>query len=94
VKSLSNIVGMAVVVSACGPADDAVRTAEEAARIAHEKCYKAAPMSAWHSERGGDFWFARLGNPEASSCWHFTARIKAIDGNAVCEVNLCRWGGR
>ena len=93
-KILATIVGIAVLVSACGPPDDAVRTAEDASRIVHNKCYERAPVSAWHSERVDDTWIARLGEPERPGCWRFTARVKAADANAVCEVNMCALGER
>jgi len=92
-KRLVTIAGI-FLISACGPPDDAVRIAEDAARIAHDKCDEKGSVNAWSAERRGDIWVARLGSPDTSGCWQFTAQIKASDGSASCQVTLCNFGGR
>jgi len=87
-QRLTRIVGLAVMISACGPPDEAVQTAEAAARIANDKCQKTAMGSEWRAERVGEDWIARFGEPDARGHWRLTARIKALDGKAVCDVSL------
>ncbi|MEO5953824.1 MAG: hypothetical protein ABIQ44_15285, partial [Chloroflexia bacterium] len=93
-KCLASIIGIAVVASACGPAEEAVRTTEDAARIAHETCDISGPIYAWSSERAGEAWIARHGFPDDSGCWQFTARINAADGKTSCEVMQCSLNAR
>ena len=75
-------------ISACGPPDDKVQTADDAVRVARERCHKDTAMDGWHAERDGDTWFARFGEPDSQGRWRFTARIKAADGNPTCDVTL------
>jgi hypothetical protein len=87
-KLPTSILAALAMLCACGPPDDKVRTAEDAVRVAEQHCQKASPVSEWHAERQGDTWIARFGDPDAQGQWRFTARIKAADGNPVCDVAL------
>ena len=83
-----SIVVCLAAISACGPPDEKVRTAEDAARLAQERCHKDSLVNEWRAERNGDYWIARYGQPDSQGRSLFTARIKAADGNPVCEVTL------
>ena len=76
------------VISACGPPDDKVSTADAAVRVARDECHKRSSLDDWHAERNGDYWFARLGDADSQGGTRFSARIKAADGTPVCEVSL------
>ena len=79
---------IALLGASCGPPDEAVRTAGDAARIARQSCGETTAVSEWRSERVGDYWIARLGEPDARGRWRLSARIGAAEGGVVCDVAL------
>jgi len=87
-KFPASLVALLAVTSACGPPDDKVSTADDAVRVAHERCQKSSAIGDWRAERVGDYWFARLGEADSQGQVRFTARIKAADGTPTCEVAL------